>query len=194
MKKYSHDLCWELGLTFCSTQLSTQVPHHTSKNVAMWASMSYLGLWTWDPMWSGKSQLPCSQQLKDCIDWPQVTWDLGLGTPCEPTLSSVFSFYGPWEYKHGMLGAQGLFPSWTMKLSHVRDHFPWSHFHGSISWQCISKVLGPLTRCNPNVDQKKWPFTKKWMCWFLCYICQKGHFLEFSSCLTFSPSSSPLSS
>ena len=33
---------------------------------------------TWDPMWSGKSQLPCSQQLSN----------LGLGTwdPCEPVL------------------------------------------------------------------------------------------------------------
>ena len=32
--------------------------------VAMWASMSYLGLKTWDPVWSGKSQLSCSQATK----------------------------------------------------------------------------------------------------------------------------------
>ena len=31
MHKYSWDLCWELGLAFCSTQLSTQVPSLISK-------------------------------------------------------------------------------------------------------------------------------------------------------------------
>ena len=34
------------------------------KSVAMEASMSYLGFWTWDPTCSGKSQLPCSQRLR----------------------------------------------------------------------------------------------------------------------------------
>ena len=69
---------------------------------------SDLGLRTWDLVWSGKSQPPCSQWLRlhglissdlglgivcevvspnfhalngwDCMDWPQVTWDLGFGT------------------------------------------------------------------------------------------------------------------
>jgi hypothetical protein len=30
----------------------------------------------------------------------------------------------------------------------------------------IFKVFGPLSRCEPNLDQEKWPCTKKWMSWF----------------------------
>ena len=41
----------------------------------------------------------------------------------------------------------------------------------------IYKASGPLTRCKPNVDQKEWPCTKKWSCWFffLIYV-QKAQF------------------
>ena len=48
--------------------------------------MSYLELRTWDPVLSGKSQLPCSQWWKL---QPQLTWDLQLGTPCEPALRGL---------------------------------------------------------------------------------------------------------
>ena len=40
--------------------------------------MSYLGLKTWDLVWSDKSQLPFhALNGGDCMDWVQVTWDLG---------------------------------------------------------------------------------------------------------------------
>ena len=49
------------------------------KSDAMYASMSCLGLRTWDPMWSGKSQLPCSQRLRlhrlTSSDLGLSTWD-----------------------------------------------------------------------------------------------------------------------
>jgi hypothetical protein len=37
----------------------------------------------------------------------------------------------------------------------------------------IYKAFGPLTKCNPNVDQEEWPCTKKWMCWFFLIYAQK---------------------
>ena len=72
--------------------------------------LKWMGLRTWDPMWNGKSQLPCPQRLRphiltsnkmglrtlvprevaspnfhalngcDRANWPQTKWDLGLGT------------------------------------------------------------------------------------------------------------------
>lgn len=48
LSKISWELCCELGLAFHLTQPSTQVPSLTSKSVATQASMSYLGLKTWD--------------------------------------------------------------------------------------------------------------------------------------------------
>ena len=63
-------------LAFSSTQLSTRPDSQASppRSVVMQASMSYLGLRTWDHVCSDKSQLPCSRHLK-LHGWPQVTWD-----------------------------------------------------------------------------------------------------------------------
>ena len=49
------------------------------KNIAMQASTSNLGVRTWDPC---EVVSPNFHALNDwdCRDWPQVTWDLGLGT------------------------------------------------------------------------------------------------------------------
>ena len=69
--------------------------------------------------------------------------------------------------------------------------FPWSHFHGLISKECILKVLGHLTGCKPNVGQEKLPYTQKVDVSISLMYVQKGQFWEFSSCLTSSPSSSP---
>ena len=74
MQKYSWDLCWEMGLDFCLTQLSTQVPSLTSKNCCHVGIHVILG--TWDPVWSGKSQLPCSKWLRL---HGLTSSDLGLG-------------------------------------------------------------------------------------------------------------------
>ena len=82
MQKHMQDLCWELGLAFASSQLSTQVSILTSKNCCCHVDI-HVTLETWNSLWSGKSQLPCSQ-------WPRLhgltSSDLGLGTrePCEP--------------------------------------------------------------------------------------------------------------
>ena len=43
---------------------STQVPTSSPKSITKHAFMSYLGLRTWDRVWSGKSQLPCSRRLR----------------------------------------------------------------------------------------------------------------------------------
>jgi hypothetical protein len=56
MQKYSRDLCWELGLAFCSTQLSTQVPTLASQKCCHVGIHVILG--TWDlglgtPVWTG---------------------------------------------------------------------------------------------------------------------------------------------
>ena len=48
----------------------------------------------------------------------------------------------------------------------------------------LQSFWGPLTRCNPNVNQEKWPCIKKLMCWFifLYYMPKKG-ILEKNSSL-----------
>ena len=59
------DLCWELGLAYCSTQFSTQVSNLTSnKQCHVVIHVILLRLRTWDLLWSGKSQLSCSPRLR----------------------------------------------------------------------------------------------------------------------------------
>ena len=66
-----------VGLAFSSIQLSTQVPSLTSKKCCHVGIHVILG--TWDPMWSGKSQLPCSQRLRLHI---LISSHMGLTTWC----------------------------------------------------------------------------------------------------------------
>ena len=54
-------------------------------------SISYLGLRIWDPVWSGKSQLPCSQRLRlhrwTSSELGHRTWDLvWIGLNCKPPM------------------------------------------------------------------------------------------------------------
>jgi hypothetical protein len=56
---------------------------------------------------------------------------------------------------------------------------PWSHSHGMMSKKCILKVIGFMTSCIPNMEQAKWPCTKKWMRWFSEYMFKIGSFGVF---------------
>jgi hypothetical protein len=61
----------------------------------------------------------------------------------------------------------------------------WSKFMVRLNGPTLEKnsfkSLGPLTRCKLNVDQKEWPCSKKWRCWFFWYMPKKGNFGENSS-------------
>ena len=61
----------------------------------------------------------------------------------------------------------------TMKSDHGR----WPSSMVRLLKKSIYKVFWPLTRCTPNVDQKEWPCTKKWMCSFF-NICPKKEVLK----------------
>ena len=79
---------------------------------------------------------------------------------------------------------------------------PWSDLMVPTSMirikRSVYKVFGPLTRCEPNVDQEEWPWTKKLMCLFIWIYAQKGKFWKERkyqvwpfSCLLLSSSSFP---
>ena len=76
--KKTHDLCGELGLAFCLTQPSTQVFSFTSRKC--WHVRHPCHTWDWGPHL--KWQIPNFHALIgwECMDWPQVNWDLELGT------------------------------------------------------------------------------------------------------------------
>ena len=86
-------------LALCLTQLSPQVPSLIFKSVAMLAFISYLELKTWDPC---EVVSPNFHALNNwcCTYWSQVTWDVGLGIPCEPTRSLGLRL-GPLATTHG---------------------------------------------------------------------------------------------
>ena len=67
-------------------------------------------------------------------------------------------------------------------------HFLWSHFHCQFYEKYNYKAFGPLTRCKQDVNQVKWPCTKKWTCSFFLIYAPKGIF--FWPCCIFSPFSS----
>ena len=72
-------LMLELSMAFCLTQHSTQVPSLVSKECRHVAIHLYSGLWTRNPVWSDKSQLPCSQWSRmhglASSDVGFVTWE-----------------------------------------------------------------------------------------------------------------------
>ena len=56
-----------------------------------------------------------------------------------------------------------------------RAFFPWLHFHRLVSKKMhFISLLGAMSRCKPNVDQEKWPCTKKWICYFSWYVSKKA--------------------
>jgi hypothetical protein len=81
--KYVCSLGWKLGLAFCSTQLTTQVPSLTSEKMMPCRHPCHswdLGLGTPCEVLSSNFH---ALNNWNCTDWPQVTWNLGLGTQCE---------------------------------------------------------------------------------------------------------------
>ena len=119
---------------------------------------------TWDPVWSRKSQLPCSQQLRlhgltsrdlghsigtlcevvspnfhalngwDCTDWPQVTHDIELGTLCE-VASPNFHALNNWDYIDWLQG------TWDIELE-TPCEVTSPNFHTLNGWDCTDWPQG----------------------------------------------------
>ena len=70
----------KVGSSFCSTWLSTRVLSLASKKCC------HVGIHVIPGTHDLGPRVILLPTTKDCIDWPQVTWDLGLGNACEPTL------------------------------------------------------------------------------------------------------------
>ena len=82
---------------------------------------------------------------------------------------------------------------WSFPMS--KGLVSWSKFMVTITWSnslkiYILKAFGPLTRCKPNMDQGKWPCTKKWLFQFLQYMSPKANFGNFLYVWPYPPSSS----
>ena len=122
-------LVLRVGSSYCSTQPSTQVPSLTSKNCCHVGHPCHFRDLGPRMMW----QVPTSvlSWLK-CIDWLQVTWDLGLWTLYEPTLriKMMFIMNTNWSYLTNNLGfcymQRGciyldfaLFPTWNILKTHT---------------------------------------------------------------------------
>ena len=71
---------------------------------------------------------------------------------------------------------------WKMAFFHSLTS--WSNFHGPISYKINLQSLWALTKCKPNVNQREWPCTKKWMFWFFNHLCPKRAILKRISSLT----------
>ena len=137
MQKYLWELCCLSSLTFCLTQLATQVPSLTSNK------RHYVGIHpchsgefgTWDPCESRKPHLNLHALNNwDCMDRPHVTWDL-IRTLCEPASglknpSMVTLFRRSQELRmHIVSEAKTLLPGQIMRelISNV-DHRPASRW------------------------------------------------------------------
>ena len=72
MQKKLRDLCRELGLVFCSTQVPSWVEPSLQKLLSCGIYVSYLGLGTMCEVVS-----PSIHAINgwDCTIWPQVNWD-----------------------------------------------------------------------------------------------------------------------
>ena len=87
MQSSTRDLCWELYIAFCLTQLSTQVPSLTSKKVCL--PCRHL-CHTWNLGLGTPCEMVTPNFLAlngwDCTKWPQLTCGWEFGTPCGLTL------------------------------------------------------------------------------------------------------------
>ena len=148
-KKNSRDLCVELGLAFCLAGLSqhkSQASH--ARSVALQALLSYLGLGTCEVV---SPDLHVNRNIWDCMDWPQVTWNLGLGTMCELALrlwrrsALVKKFWGMNQYDWLR---NGFFTGWDLHYSQeflVEDFsYGWQKWHGWPTWQRF--LLGEFSK------------------------------------------------
>jgi hypothetical protein len=92
MRKYLRDLCWELGLAFCLTHLDTS-PKIDLQRMYSCRHPCH----TWDLGLGTPCEVvnPNFHALNhwDCMDKPQVIWDLGFRTLCEPALNHTNTKY-----------------------------------------------------------------------------------------------------
>ena len=51
--------------------------------------------------------------------------------------------------------------------------FSWPHFMVTFEKDANLKAFGPLTRCQPNMDQEEWPCAKMWI-FFLIFVNKGG--------------------
>ena len=108
------------------------------------------------------------------MGWHQVTWDLGLGTLCEPAISSVRSFYGMLARNSRVVAIM------DHEVYHVKDIFPWSHFIITLPWSDLwqnthLKPLGPWLGVNQTWTKRSDHSPKNGRVSFLIYI-KKGNF------------------
>ena len=83
-KNFSQNLCWKLGVAFCSTQLLNTSPNPCLQKLLQCKFPCHswkLGLGTPCEV-AGKSQIHVLNG-QDCSNWRPMIWVLGLGTPCE---------------------------------------------------------------------------------------------------------------
>jgi len=64
------------------------------------------------------------------------------------------------------------------KMVFLNGPSSWSNFHVSTSLNISFQILGPHTRCKPNVDQEEWTCINRWMWWFVGHHAQKGQLRE----------------
>ena len=88
-------------IVVCSTQLSTQVPSLTSQKCDHAGIHVIMRLRAWDLVWSGKSQRPCSQQLRlhefTSSEIGFRTWDPVWTNPWFETSLQVWAYWS-WLY------------------------------------------------------------------------------------------------
>jgi hypothetical protein len=108
MQNYSPNTGSELVLAFCSKliQLATQVPRPHLQKVL--PCMHPCHTWNLGLGTPWKVVSPNFRALNgwDCTDLPQVTWALGLGSPCEPAYECAFTSAG--GTKMEMKSAKGI--------------------------------------------------------------------------------------
>ena len=98
-------------------------------------------------MWSGKSQLPCSQWLRSHRLIPSVNHDLGLNTPCAPTLNTLSS-------------DRAMLPRCRVVLKgRIRQGS--TNQEGRGQFEAIWGKFGPWTRPSLGPYMRKW-FSKTW--------------------------------
>jgi len=89
MHKYLWGLCWELGIIFLlDPTLDASPKLHFQRMLSCRYSCHTWDLWLESPC---EVVSPNFHALNssDCIDWPQVTWNLGLGALCEMALKVI---------------------------------------------------------------------------------------------------------
>ena len=177
MQKYSWDFVesWveqktsPVSFKTCIWESQHKSQSSPSKLVAMYVFMSYLGHGTWDFVWSGKSQLPCSQWLRLDIltssDLGLRTWKpslipLSLPTPLEqiepfpiPLPQCCYYIESPPTIVKCHIHSRHFLTWWkkSWTITHVALH---NQCDGKVSWKrhkfgFLEKILIALKFCLP---------------------------------------------